>query len=308
MTDPIDDLFARQFGIIINPQAREAGMSQGQITRRVAQGRWERLRLGAYRSATTPLTWQGELLALVLLTGGTASHRSAVRLDQLDGSFACAPEVTVEHPRQRPWAGAIVHGSTQMDLIRPRQVNGIAVTPVERSLIDVANVIDPRRLTRMVDDALRRNLTTLDRLWGTLVHHGARGRNGTAAFRADLDHREAQEGVPLSAWSRWVATLLANSGLPEPVLEHRIDHRGSFVAQVDLAYPGAGVAIELDSISFHARLERFDLDPRRRNQIRNAGWHLIEVTWDLYTNHPQDLVATVCEALQLADRPSNWAT
>jgi hypothetical protein len=304
MSRPIDDLFRRQHAVIIRPQALDVGMSRRQIDRMVEFEIWTSKRRGAYRLSAVPFDWMGELLELVLLTGGVASHRSAVRLHRLDGSSAGRPEITVDASAQRPFAGAVVHGSTQMDLFRPDCIAGIPVTPVARSLLDVAAVA-PERLTQLVDDAIRKRAVTLPGLWDVLIRHAARGRNGTAEFRVELERRRAGDAVPLSMWSRWVADLIADQGLPKPIFEHPVHRSGSFVAQVDLAFPEWRVAIELDSISFHTRFNRFQLDPVRRNAIRNAGWHLVEVTWDLYAKHPLDLLATVRAALQVNGWPSS---
>ncbi|MCP3911986.1 MAG: type IV toxin-antitoxin system AbiEi family antitoxin domain-containing protein [Actinomycetia bacterium] len=297
MADPVDPLFQRQHLVATRAQALESGMSARQVAYRVAREEWRVLRRGAYQPSWAPRSWKSELMAVVLLTGGQSSHRSGIRLYGLDGARASwGPEVSLEHPLQKPMTGAIVHGSKQMDLFPPTRVDGIPVTPVARTLLDAAAVV-PELLPRLIDDALRRRLTAIPVLWGTLIRHAARGRNGTVNFRAELERRRNEEAVPLSMWSRWVAKLLTDGGLPRPVFEHRIQRGADFMAQVDLAFPAWRVAVELDSVSFHTRLENFHRDPVRRNRIRNAGWHLIEVTWPLYSERPLELVATVAEAL-----------
>ncbi|MCP5026518.1 MAG: hypothetical protein GY929_09560 [Actinomycetia bacterium] len=294
----VDWYFRWQFAVIIRDQAFAAGMTRRQIDRKLQSRIWLPLRRSAYRLAAVPLSWQAELMAVILLTNSAATHRSGVRVHGLDGSFACDPEVTVHHLAQRPMAGAIVHGSKQMHLFSPIRVNGIPVTPAARTLLDVAAEVKPHKLTQMVDDALRRRLTSMPSLWGTLIRHAVQGRNGIVDFRAELERRDTEEEIPLSMWSRWVARLLVDAGLPGPSFEYRIERNRGFVAQVDLAFPRWSVALELDSKSFHAKLESFHLDPLRRNRIRNSGWHLLEVTWELYVDQPSVLIDLVRDALE----------
>ena len=69
-----------------------------------------------------------------------------------------------------------------------------------------------------------------------------------------------------------VADLLVESGLDRPVMEHRVyGVNGTFIAQVDLAYPDCRVAIELDSKRWHLNRVSFDEDPERRNRLDRGG-------------------------------------
>ena len=98
-----------------------------------------------------------------------------------------------------------------------------------------------------------------------------------------------------------VEDLLVGAGLGRPRLEYRIcDRSGAFLAQVDLAYPGHRVAIELDSVRYHLNRESFVSDPRRRNRLTVAGWKVLSFTWDDYINHPSRL----CDAVSAACRPT----
>ena len=131
--------------------------------------------------------------------------------------------------------------------------------------------------------------------------HARPGRDGIAALRAALEARFGENAVPLSDWSRMVATLLEDAHLPRPAFEYRImDGDGSLVAQVDLAYPAERLAIELDSVRWHFNLESFVADPQRRNQTLLAGWTVLTFTWDDYAKRPAALCSTVATALRRA--------
>jgi hypothetical protein len=70
--------------------------------------------------------------------------------------------------------------------------------------------------------------------------------------------------------------LVLRAGLPPPVAQFEVRHRGRFVARVDCAYPEHRLAIEYDGL-YHAGADQFVRDRRRLNDLRwtcgaPAGW------------------------------------
>lgn len=292
-------LMQQQHGLISRVQALEAGMTARQIDHRVGSGHWVREHRGVYRHAAVPPTPLSRLFAATMAYGGLASHRSAAALHRIDGYRLNLVELSVAPGSNRAVKGVRFHQSTQLDLAKPVDRDGVPVTGLARTVLDVAAVVPRRRLDRTVDAVLRDGQLRLSDLWRVLASHARRGRPGCAALKASLESRFGSEPVPLSEWSRMVAELLVGTGLDHPVLEHRVnDGRGAFVAQVDLAYPDHRVAIELDSARWHDNRESFVDDRRRRNEITLAGWDVLNFTWDDYANRPQALCATVVRALK----------
>ena len=296
-------LMRQQHGLITREQALAAGMTDKQIRVRVSGGRWARPARGIYRHASTPDTRIARLLATCLALGALASHRSAAALQGIDGFRLDRIEIVVPRGRARPIKGVTLHQSTQMDLAKPVTCQGIPCTGVGRTLLDVSAVVSRERLDQAIDAVLRDERLSPDDLYRVLVSHARRGRDGCAAFRASLEDR-GDDAVPLSAWSRMVSDLLVESGLDQPVMEHRIhDGRGGLVAQVDLAYPAWRVAIELDSKLWHLNRVSFDKDPERRNRLTVLGWTVLNFTWSHYLRDPGKLCATVASACHQA-RPN----
>ena len=96
----VDDHFRRQHGIITRKQAKDLGLTDRQIDRRIANGSWIPVHRGVYRLAAVPATWESRLLAAVLATGGIASHRCAAALWRLDPFVAPRIEVVLPHGRR----------------------------------------------------------------------------------------------------------------------------------------------------------------------------------------------------------------
>ncbi len=186
-----------------------------------------------------------------------------------------------------------------MDLARRTVRKAIPVTGVGRTVLDVAAVVSRRRLDDTIDAVLRDGMLRLWDLYGVLIAHARRGRNGCAALRAALDARLGDNGVPLSRWSRMVADLLVETGLDKPRFEHPVlAADGEFIAQVDLAYPEHSLAIELDSVRWHHNLHNFAHDRQRRNRLLLVGWDVLNFTWDDYSHRPDQLCAAVTAALR----------
>lgn len=137
-----------------------------------------------------------------------------------------------------------------------------------------------RSIHELADEAIRRGLTTNDRLLDAMEQMARLVRRGRRSLNAVITDRAMEQSVPLSAWSRDIADRLERSGVERPTMEHRItDTAGSMIAQVDLAYPNHRYAIELDSVTYHLDRASFERDRRRDVVLATAGWHVDRFTW-----------------------------
>lgn len=296
----------RQHGVVSRAQALADGMTRGQMKYRVRTGEWVTEARGVYRHAAIRPTALSRLLAVCLAHNALASHRSAAALHGVDGYTLDRVEIVVPSRRSLSVDGVTVHESTQMRLAGLTERRGVPCTGLSRTLLDLAAVVSRKRLDRTIDAVLRDGQLRPSHLYGVLASHARRGRDGCGALRASLDARLGDDPVPLSEWSRMVQDLLVGVGFSRPRLEYRICRAdGSFIAQVDLAYPRHRLAIELDSVRYHLNRESFVSDPRRRNRLMVAGWDVLTFTWDDYINRPADLVSIVAAALGPSPRQNS---
>lgn len=300
LDDDLARLAARQHGLVTVSQARDAGATRAMLRRRVDAGSWCVVDRGVLRAGGAPVTWESELLARVLSAGpgAVASHRSAAVLWGLEGCRPGVPELTVPNGRRYRRAGVRTHESTDLDLVTPVRRRGIPTTPVARTLLDLGAVVDLGRVHVAIDDARRRRLTDWNALLTTLTTHARRGRDGVGTLRAILDEHYGEMAVADSGFERLVMALLTAAGLPRPVLHHEVVVRGHR-CHIDLAYPEARVAIELDGRD-HLRPEVFETDRPRQNSVVLAGWTVLRFTWRRYRTRPDAIVADVRHALAAA--------
>jgi very-short-patch-repair endonuclease len=254
-----------------------------------------------YRLAGVPVTWQSVLLAHVLAAGpgALASHRSGAVVWGLDGVRLGAPELSTDRNRHYVAPpGVRVHRSTDLGLVTPARRDGIPVTPVARTLLDLGAVVPAGVLHLAVDDARRRGLVDWDALIDVYARHARRGRRGAGPLRALLEAHAAEVVATGSGFERMVVASLVSAGLPAPALQHEVTVGGRRY-RLDLAYPHRCLAIELDG-GDHLRRAVWEADHVRQNALVLAGWTILRFTWRDYRWRRPALVAEVRGALAAA--------
>jgi len=250
-----------------------------------------------YRLSSHRRTWRSNLRGAVVSARGLASHRAAAALWGVDGFPEALPELVIDESRCVVLPGIRVHRSRQFALADRHEIDGIAVTGIARTVLDLAAVVGPRRLDLAVDAVLRQRLLDWPELYSILVRHSAKGRDGCGRLRQLLEVRYGDSRIPDSAWNRMVGTLLLDAGLPEPTYEFEVCAQNEVLARVDLAYPRRKLAIELDSVRWHLNGSSVIEDPRRKNRLMMAGWRVLTFTWADYSERPHHLVDIVRRSL-----------
>jgi hypothetical protein len=291
----------RQHGLVTFDQLTELGLTEKMRRRRLASGQWTKTGRSVVRIAGANSSWESELMAAVLAAGdgAMASHRSAAVLWNLEGFRPGKAELVIPHGRRYRGTGVRVHRSTDLDRITAVVRNGVPVTPVARTLLDLGAVVTPSRVHVAIDDARRRALTDWDELLAVLVAHARRGRDGVGTLRSILDDHVGEVAVTESGFERLVVAALLETGLPRPALQHTVILLGR-AYRLDLAYPDHRLGIELDG-GTHLRREVWENDHVRQNAFILAGWTLLRFTWRDYLHRRSGLVAEVWAALH---RPS----
>jgi very-short-patch-repair endonuclease len=149
-----------------------------------------------------------------------------------------------------------------------------------------------------MDDALRRELTTLRRLSRVYRDLATKGRRRSTVMRALIDERATGLDPGDSDAEGRIARWLVASGLPKPVQQHRVRIDGR-TYRIDLAYPRAKVGIEYDGWTFHKGRTSFDADRRRDNALRLVGWLMLHFT---SRSSRDEVTRVVADALALPSK------
>jgi len=292
-------------GVATVQQATESGLTVAQIKHLVRSGILDRPERGVVRVVGVPSTWmQGQRIAALRAGSDAAtSHRSAARLLQLDGSEW--PQIELTGPlghRRRPRRGRL-YESTDLERRDLVSRHGLWVTNATRTLVDLGAVVSEAQLEMALDDALRRGLTTHDRLWTAIARLGRPGRSGVPQLRDLLVGRGDVEGLTDTGFETLLLRALRHHGLPRPTTQHELfDDDGEFVMRFDAAYLVEKVGVEADSKRWHGTDSRFESDREQRAVATALGWSVIPVTWRQVTTRPAWVGETVARTLVVAAR------
>src|SRR5262249_39725013 len=214
-------------------------------------------------------------------TRAVASHRAAAGLYGIPGGREDVVELTCPRWQRARYDGLIVHETKTLTVDDRTIVDRIPVTTVERTIFDLVAVCPPFTIELAIDNALRRELTTLDKLGEMLRRVGKRGRKGTKLLRSLLAERDPLYAPTESEREFILLRTLRAHDLPEPERQYTIrDEAGNFVARTDLAYPELKIAMEYDSYQHHVGKHPHVRDSRRRNAMTGLGWAVLVATAD----------------------------
>lgn len=298
------ELAKRQYGLFTRAQALAVGLTLRVIEARLRSGRWDRVAPGVYALAGGLPSWRRSLMAACLQAGPGAvvSHEAAAALHGL-APFVPGPVVVMlAHGDHQHLQSGKLRQSTDLGPHHCTAVDGIPVTTVPRTLIDLAGTVRSGRLRIAVEEALAARTCTLEEL--SRCHDELRrpGKRGMAAIHLVL--RALGPGPIRSATQleRLLRKVLADGGLPDPVAEYDAPWARDAAGRVDLAYPWARVIIEADSRRWHTRERDFEVDRRRDREAQLAGWKVYRFTWQDLVDDPEGVVRTVCRALALSSK------
>jgi putative AbiEi antitoxin of type IV toxin-antitoxin system/uncharacterized protein DUF559 len=292
--DPVDAaiaaLAARQHGVVSAAQLYALGLGRGAIAWRVRIGRLHRVHHGVYAVGHPRLTVRGRYWAAVLACGGAdaavLSHRSAAALWELLPAPSGKVDVTSLRRSTSNVALRVHRGTTLRPDDVARQDDGLPVTSVARTLIDLADVLTPQRLRRACHQAEILRLLDAAVLEQTLTRHPGRRTTGLRTILADL----ATTGphVTRSELEERFLSLITQFGLPQPLVNQTVHGY-----EVDFLWPGQRLIAEVDGAATHLTPTAFERDRRRDAALQVAGFRVVRFTWRQIIEEPSAVAATV---------------
>jgi len=198
--------------------------------------------------------------------GSVLSHRNAAAHLSLLPYSGPRIHVTAVAAGSRP--GIVVHRVEQLREDDRTMLEGIEVTSVARTLLDIAPLVRPDQLGRAIEAAERQgtfDLRAIERVMRP-------GRPGSAALRRAL-LRYHDPGFTRSEFERRFARLCRESDVPPPAMNTWIGDQ-----EVDAAWEDAKVAVLLDSWEFHRTRAAFEDDRGRQAALQLRGYRVLPIT------------------------------
>jgi hypothetical protein len=284
-------LAGRQHGVAAVWQLLRLGLSRREIERRVEAGRLHRLYRAVYAVGHARVSREGWYMAAVLTCGENAalSHWSGTAHWGLLGvrTRAAIHVSVVGNRRQQP--ALRVHRLTS-ECERTRR-DGIPVTTVARTLLDIAPIATTKQLRRATNEAERRGLLDARAIDQLIERH--RGRNGMKQFVAVTAAVTAGTHRTRSDLEADFLAFCKRHHIETPVANGEIAGY-----EVDVHWPGTTLIVELDGYEYHRTPTSFEQDRRKDADLKLRGYTVIRVTGVWMDTDPAGLARTIRQLLR----------
>jgi very-short-patch-repair endonuclease len=287
---------AGQLGLVTLQQARDCGLGDRTIRRRVSDGTLRRVQPGVLAAGGSPPTWQQWLLAACLATGGAASHESAAELHGVEYVHRGRVVITVARPSTRTLRTVRIHESSEVGSEWVSRVGPIPVTIPPRMIVDLAAVLHPVQLEHALDDALGRGILTIGECIAAFDLLACRGRPGIATLRRLLSARGTGHVADTTELERLFTALVRRCGLPEPERQAVVG-REQPLGTVDFIYRARGLIVEVDGRLGHSQVLDFEKDRRRDQEALVSGYRVVRFTHRQITTRPHEVEAVLAALL-----------
>jgi very-short-patch-repair endonuclease len=183
----------------------------------------------------------------------------------------------------------LLHRTRSLDARDTTIHDGIPITTVARTLLDLAATTRPERLEKALAQA--EHLRLYDHRAITDAIGRANGHRGTAAL-ARATAREPK-------WTRndfeaHFLQLVRDAELPEPLVNHPLDAPDHGQLRPDFHWPAHRLIVETDGWETHGTRAAFKIDRRKDAALTAAGYRVVRFSSDDLRDDP----ATVLRRLQ----------
>jgi hypothetical protein len=299
-TPHLADLATQQHGVVSAQQLRDFGYSKKLVVEECRRGRFHVLHRGVYAVGHRRLSWQSRCWAAVLgaetnetdevVWSAVASHGSAA---YLWGLYRYAPEmIDVTAPvRRRAKREFRVHFSSILAEEDREEREGIPVTSVSRTLLDLAILARPDRLDRLLERAEERELLDLVAVEAVLARAG--GHRGRGRLRRALAIYQPDPAFTRSRFEKRFRRLVIAAGLPAPSMNFIVEG-----FELDAYWPDLRFAVELDLFETHGSRAAFERDRLRQEELKLIGVEMIRVTRPRLKREPEVVLRNLATLLE----------
>jgi very-short-patch-repair endonuclease len=278
-------LAAKQHGVVAYRQLIAIGFMRGAIQHRLLTKRLHGMYKGVYSVGYPAETAEAWEMAAVLACGRGAvvSHWTAVSRWELLRPTRGYVHVSV--PSDRRVKGIRIH-HVKLHRSDYTKRNGIPITTVPRTLLDLAAVAPLSQLRRATNEAARRGKLNRQAIRDLLDRNPR--RTGTKALTAVIAAVDPQTRRSRSDLETAFLALCRKYSIPTPVVNTTVAG-----LEVDMHWPGTRLIVELDSYRYHRAPAEFDDDRRRDARLKVAGYEVLRISDQWLNTDPRGVAETV---------------
>ena len=288
-------------GVFTRGQALERGVTVKVF--RGARGRGEILPFeGVWILANHPPTFTSRCWA-ALFQAGRGSRVTGTSALRLYGLATESPEVVISVPpdRNRRLPGVRILRDVTAEP-KATQVGGVPCASRHRAVVDALRLNSLQAGRDILHEALRLGWTDPARLAMACTELSA--HRGLVVLRAHADY--AASGSRAES-ERELLLLLKRAGIKGFVFNRPIHNaKGRLIAIGDCVNVELQLVIEVDGQAWHTATDRFTRDRTRQNDLVDAEWEVIRLTWTHLVDTPKDTTARISRAIDRRRRTVNW--
>jgi len=269
----------RQHGVVRVPDLRAAGLDSSAASKRRARGVLHRQHPGVYSVGHAVLSREGRWLAAVFAggIGAVLSHLSAAALWRLIRYVPATPDVLVPHGR-RSVEGIHFRQYRQLHPLDAMKYQGIPVTTVARTLVDVTDILEPDDLANVIHEAAYRKRFNLEATRRAMTRANGR-KNLNRLEEAIQAHLNGSAGTR-SRNEREFLRLCKAANIPKPLVNTHV-----LGIEVDCVWPDLKLVAEIDGPG-HAR-------PRSQREDRAVNALLTAAGYTVLRGAPREVLAAL---------------
>jgi very-short-patch-repair endonuclease len=276
-----------QHGVVSVAQLRQLGLSRSAVASWRRRGLLHPLHRGVYAVGHARVEWRGRLWAAVLARSAAVSHRSAGPLWDLTPIPSGRIEVTTlaaAHSDDK----ILVHRSRTLTPDDIVHLDGLPVTSPTRTIQDLAQVLSPHRLERVLHTA--EHLRILD---AAKLATPSPGRRSRALHHGLRTLEQADPQLTKSEAEDAMLALLDRAGLPRPEVN---PHLLGYVP--DFLWRDQRLIAETDGKRTHLTATAFETDRERDARYLVAGYRVVRFTYRQLVRDPEAVAATIAALLR----------
>jgi very-short-patch-repair endonuclease/predicted transcriptional regulator of viral defense system len=283
------EMAARQWGVVSMAQLRALGLGSRAVQLRAQTGRLRRLHRGVYAVGGAVVPREGRWLAAVMACGERAvlSHLSAAVHWNLLHYDAPQPQVTAPASR-RGAPGIRLHRTRSLDAQDTTSHQGIPITTVHRTLLDIAAQVPAHHLERALAQAERLQLYDHTAIEEAAAR--ANGHRGTGILTRAIADDPQFTRSELEARMR---RLARKHGLPKPVFNTSLAAHDHQLYEVDCYFPPRRLVVETDGWDTHRTRKAFEDDRAKDAALTAAGYTVVRFTWRQLRYDPETVAARI---------------
>ncbi|MFL5867815.1 MAG: endonuclease domain-containing protein, partial [Thermoleophilaceae bacterium] len=232
--------------------------------------------------------WMAAVLACG--DGAALSHRDAAALYALRPSAATRIDVTIDSRNGRSRRRRIRLHRSPLPAEEVTVIDGIPVTSVARTLLDLAAVVQMDALKRAIKQAERLRLFDLTDVRAVL--HRNAGRPGAGRLAAALTAHE-EPALTRSDLEDLMLALSRRHGLPKPLVNATVSGY-----EVDFLWASERLVVETDGREDHLTRHAFEEDRVRDARLTSLGYRVVRFTYRQVSYEQSFVVETLKRLLQ----------